>query len=539
MRAAHRFLWGYGPGGYDVVSREGDLRALEAPCLDEIARFKLAFDREARVVTPVHASGRPVGLLAFCSRVSARAAGDKFRETACAVIDWEHAAEHAVHTRLLDQVPGFPGTGPAATPQAAALRVTAPNAGACGRLPSWAARAWAQLLGDDAVLELGAAAASLPECLRVVALLPPVVARRVTVAEGLLPGTKPKSPALLVADAKGGGTAGAGEALPGRAAAPGAPAATLEGLAEAWFRRVLLHRTTELRDDSAARSLWARFAAEADSKVAHFGRAQLWQAMLGDAALEWLLSGTGPVPGDSLAHWMSPARAQGISLNPARLANLVAALPQDARRAIVPRLPQLAAQVAAPDAALATVIVGVAIEDALRHAAETGTEGAFLDRRTWVGSVLSGVRPGVDRAFFGLLADEAWALAGELLAQWAQERPEVLARALARPVRGASDASPGWLRRLAARIRRPRTVHDVLRRLAKKPPAAAGPVATRLLPQALRTREGRSALRPRAELLDGLFAAAVLVAARVGRKRAAAVVRALGTPTQHGSQADS
>ncbi|MBL8343970.1 MAG: hypothetical protein JNN03_00865 [Rubrivivax sp.] len=519
----HRFLWGYGPAGYDILFREGERRALESPCLDEVGRWKLAVDREAQVVTPVHAEGQPLALLAFRSRVSVRPAGDRFRETACAVVPWAEALEPGAHEHLLDLVPPFPEAGDR---EASARRSTErwPRTGAFahGAAPAWVARAWARLLDDQATVAMAEGEASWAEALGLVALLPPAVARRTAVGAGLLPGSRPGRPGLFIASTGAALQAAASEPqsrpAPAGAAVPGA----LDGLAAAWFRRTALPHA--LGADLAARGLWERCAAEAECDISQFEHALLLRTMLSDAACDWLCPGSLPMGRENLARWFEPGLSAGVAPSPPRLARLIDALPPPARREAATRLPHLAARLDRAEEPLAVVLVAAALAEALRAMpVREAAHGSLFDPQTWLGALWGSPQPKAPRTRFAAVA---WALLGELLAVWAARHPDVLARALARPARQPAAGSAGWLRGQVQKLARQRTVADVLRQTAQRSRTTATtvpvPLPERLLPEVLHTGERMCTLQFPDDLLEEAFADAVLAASKAGSDSPAA-----------------
>lgn len=520
MRGAHRFFWGYGPSGYDILFREGEGRALEAACLEEINRWKLAFDRKAQAVTPVHAGGRPVALLAFRSQVSTRAAGDKIRETACAVIAWESATEPATHECLLELVPPFPRTGNTAGPASASPASPAGTGSPVpGALPVWAADAWARLLNDDAVLTMDEATSSMAEALQVISLLPPAVARQVVLGEGLLSGARPRGRGLYVASKDAAPSARVEAPAAGNLVPASSPARQLDGLARAWFEREVAPLASS--GDGTAHEFWSRCTTDAQVDVSSFDVNHLMRAMMSDVAHDWLLSGTRPATAKSLATWLDAGLAAGVSPEPGRLARLIETAPPEARGQAVDRLPQLASKLAAPESDLAAVMVAAALDDALaRLSGHEVVEGAWFTTQTWIGSVLAGTHVTPHAIAF---SNAAWSLMGEVLSLWAAQTPDALERALARPTRDAKDGEAGWLRRAARRMVRRRTIGELLQETARRRAPEAALVSERLLPHRLRTAQGRNALRPRASALEDFFAAAVLAAAKVGRKVPSAI----------------
>jgi hypothetical protein len=509
---AHCIVWGYGPSGFDILYRHGDRKALEAPSLDEVGRWKLAFDRESQVVTPVCVDGEAVILLAFKSRVSARAAGDKIRQTACAAVPIEYALGHAVHQRLLDLVPPLPGVHPFDAHADGEPLGHATEEG--GPMPEWVARSWAQLLVDGTMIQVREPGSSLADALGTVALLPPAVACRTAVGEGLLPGTEPRCVGVFIASECQSVARQEGESRAASLRPVAMPAFELRGMAEAWFRREILPRTRNT--EHTVSEVWDRCAAEQGCETRQLDRQRLLSAMLSDATYDWLNASAT----DSLAPFLDFGLASGIRPDPVRLAGLIDAAPTQGRRDLVRRLPGLASKLTRIDGELATVIVAVAIEDALRRGAAGELEGFCFDSRTWLGAVLSGSSPNVDQAPF---AQVAWSLISKFLTLWAAQEPDVLAGALDRPVRDEARARGGWLLRLAGRGESPPTLEHQLRRLVRRRSSELITVSERLLPAALRTSEGWSSLQPSGSDLEEIFRMAVRTAAGVCKKEPVAV----------------
>ena len=512
-RTAHCFFWGYGPSGFDILFRAGDWKFLETPCLDEVGRWKLAYDRESQVVTPVYTNGQPIAWLAFKSRVSTRSEGDKIRQTACAAIPFEHAAELSVHLHLLGQVPAFPEVG--------GLETLVPSgsskeSGAYSRpfrpLPVWSSRVWARLLDEQAVVLISERDATLDDALRTAALLPPAMASQVAVGVGLLPGVEPRCHGLFIQGAQQQASAGA------EAVGDFESRDQLDGLMQAWFRREV---QPQEQVDGGALRLWAECAADARCDLVQFGREQLLRAIASDVTYDWLRSGAHPSDAASLAPWMKAMVALNVNPDPVRLAGRLGATTTPHRTEIVMRIPQLANWLPAPDAKLATVMVGASVEAALDPKSLNECEDAFFDSHSWIGRVLCGPWPKKDTAVF---TGVAWALVGELLAQWAEYEPDVLARALARPIAIESQGLGGWLHRFGRRSKSARTIEGVLQDVVgKQTPPHMMRLSRSLLPAALREVEGRCLLQPPSDVLERLFVRAALSAEQIGKAQPATV----------------
>lgn len=517
MLAAHCFFWGYGEHGYNVLFRSGASPALEAPCLEEVNRWKLAFDREAAFVTPVIGDGRPLAMLAFRTRFVDREAGGKVRETACAALPWGQVGAACVQARLLSLVPAL---GPADAPAP-----EAPPAGdeaAPVPWPDWAVRAWARLLNEETVFLGSEVGASLDQALQVVTWLPPAVACRVAVGEGLQPGAAPRRPGLFVADPPAAPPNAAAAAATVEARRGRVLTAALVSLSQAWFARERPAWTGE--PERAAAACWAQVAAAAGCELGQLDRARLLRIIVSDAAMDRLLPDPAAAGGEEPGRWLDPALEAGHAPDPGRLAQRLAAVPAALRPELPPALERLAARLPEPDAELASVLVGAAYEQWLVQGPSPAPEAAGFDASTWIGAMLEG-RSGLGPS--PVFAQVAWKLFGESLGAWALQRPAVLARALDTPERPAPDAAPGVLDRLVRKVLRPRTVEDLLQGLV----ALRGPSLPRLarpwLPAMLRTPEALSALRPPDAVLQDLFVRAVLLAARNGARRDAVSAAAL------------
>jgi hypothetical protein len=509
---AHCFVWGYGPSGFDILYRHGDRKALEAPSLDEVGRWKLAFDRESQVVTPVCVDGEAVILLAFKSRVSARAAGDKIRQTACAAVPIEYAVGPAVHQRLLDLVPPLPGVDPFDAHADGEPLGRATEEG--GPMPEWVARSWAQLLVDGTVIQVCEPGSSLADALGTVALLPPAVACRIAVGEGLLPGTEPRCVGVFIASECQSAARQEGGSRAASLRPVDRPAFELRGMAEAWFRREILPRKRST--EHTVSEVWDGCAADQGCETGQLDRQRLLSAILSDATYDWLNASAK----DSLAPFLDFGLASAIRPDPVRLARLIDAAPTEGRRDLVRRLPRLAAKLTRTDGELATVLVAVAIEDALREGAAGELEGFCFNSSTWIGAVLSGSSPNVDPAPF---AQVAWSLLSKCLSEWAAREPEVLAETLDRPVGDVARPRGGWLLRLAGREESPPTLEYELRKLLRRRSSELINVSERLLPAALRSSQGCSSLQPAGCELERIFRIAVLTAVGVCKKEPVAV----------------